>query len=564
MNEKKSKTLGATRAWRLAVLRERSIIIAILSACLAIALLLWQTHRAQTKLIESAALQQADQYSQSIAEVRTLYTSEVVARVAAHGIEVTHDYVSQDGAIPLPATFSKMLGEKVTGKGSGGYFRLYSDYPFPWRKNSGLRDKFQWEALFQLRQDPKEPFYRFEEVDGHPTLRYATADLMRASCVNCHNTHPDSPKTDWKEGDVRGVLEVAIPLGHATAQASSSFRGTFILLLGLSAIGLMGLVPIVVKLRRKVARALREAEQLGQYNLQEKLGEGGMGEVYRASHALLQRPTAVKVLRRNRSSKESSARFEREVQLTSQLTHPNTIAIYDYGHTLQGEFYYAMEYLDGVSLGRLLEKCGPLGEARVIHTLRQVCASLEEAHGIGLVHRDIKPENIMLCHRGGRYDVVKVLDFGLVKSVDSRHGISVTVDRRVTGTPLYFSPEAVNSPDKIDARSDLYQVGAVGYFLLTGGHVFEGDNVTQICFDHVSKPPEPPSVRLGDSISSDLETLILQCLAKSKDDRPESAASMIEALDRCKEAHNWSRRNAEDWWRAHGEELRMITSTQGE
>lgn len=548
----KSTTFSGTRAWWSAAVRDRSIVVAVVVNILAICLLLWQTHRSQTTLIESASLQQAEEFSASMAEVRTMYTSEVAARAGSQGIEVTHDYAVKDGAIPLPATFSKMLGERIADRGSGGYVKLYSDYPFPWRKDGGPTDAFQWEALIRLRENPDQPFSQIEELQGRSTLRYATADVMGESCVACHNSHPDSPKRDWNKGDVRGILEVGIPLDAAIAQANSSFRGIFIILLAFSTTGLLGVLAIVVRLRRKVAQARREAELLGQYKLEEKIGEGGMGEVYRASHAHLRRPTAVKLLRGDRASKQSIARFEREVQLTCQLTHPNTIAIYDFGHTPDGEFYYAMEYLDGLSLDRLVNEWGPLEEARVIHILRQVCASLEEAHRMGLVHRDIKPENIMLCQRGGRYDVVKVLDFGLVKQADSSHGVNVTAAHTITGTPLYMSPEQVNSPDQIDARSDLYQVGAVGYFLLTGTPVFEAESAMQICLAHTSTPPESPSARVGKTISRDLESLILQCLTKSKEERPDSGAEMIESLDGCEQAHGWSRQNAEQWWRLHG------------
>ena len=200
-----------------------------------------------------------------------------------------------------------------------------------------------------------------------------------------------------------------------------------------------------------------------------------MGIVYRAHHALLRRPTAVKLLPAGRAGESNLSRFEREVQLTSSLTHPNTVAIYDYGHTPDGIFYYAMEYLDGMDLEELVELDGAQDPARVVHVLRQVCGALAEAHGVGLVHRDIKPANILLCERGGIPDTAKVVDFGLVKQLStSGVGPGVSTVNNIMGTPLYLSPEAITSPEKVDARSDLYALGAVAYYLVTGKAVFEG------------------------------------------------------------------------------------------
>jgi eukaryotic-like serine/threonine-protein kinase len=247
-------------------------------------------------------------------------------------------------------------------------------------------------------------------------------------------------------------------------------------------------------------------------------------------------------------SDKTAARFEREVQLTSGLTHPNTVVIFDYGRTPEGIFYYAMEYLEGINLDDLVTRYGPLPEARVTYILRQVCGSLAEAHATGLVHRDVKPANIVLTCRGGLHDFVKVLDFGLVKTLDGQETVHRSSSNNLAGTPLYLSPEAVNHPDQIDARADVYAIGAVGYFLLTGSPVFQGASVMDICLKHVREAPQPPSARCGRPVSPVFEALLLRCLAKDPTDRPADAADLLRQLDVCPVEGDWTAEDAAAWW----------------
>jgi serine/threonine protein kinase len=250
----------------------------------------------------------------------------------------------------------------------------------------------------------------------------------------------------------------------------------------------------------------------------------------------------------DQTSDMAIARFEREVQLTSQLSHPNTIAVYDYGRTHEGVFYYAMELLDGLTLQALVDRFGPQPEGRVIKVLEQICGSLIEAHSAGLIHRDIKPANIMLCEHGGLYDFIKLLDFGLVKAVDDREQGKATTNAGLTGTPLYMPPEAIEQVHLVDRRSDLYAVGAVGYFLLTGTPVFTGRTILEICRQHVDDPVEAPSVRLGRGVSPDLESLLLRCLAKLQSDRPADAGQLLAELAACQIATPWTTADAAQWW----------------
>jgi serine/threonine protein kinase len=297
-------------------------------------------------------------------------------------------------------------------------------------------------------------------------------------------------------------------------------------------------------LQKEVQRAAR----LGQYTLEDKIGEGGMGAVYRARHAFLRRPTAVKLIRAGMANEGVLARFEREVQLTSQLTHPNTIAIYDYGRTPDGVFYYAMEYLPGLPLDRVILDDGPQPAARVVYLVEQVCASLSEAHRIGLVHRDIKPANVMLCERGGFYDVVKVLDFGLVKELGAEDDAGVTKVGHIVGTPHYIAPEGVSGTSSVGPAADVYAVGALAYSLLTGQHVFAGKSGAEIIGHHLHSKPQPPSEKLGRMLDPFLEGLILACLSKRPEDRPADAGALLEQLEQGWTGAAWTQRDAREWW----------------
>lgn len=308
---------------------------------------------------------------------------------------------------------------------------------------------------------------------------------------------------------------------------------------------------VIYRLRKEVS----DIQSLGQYRLERKLGEGAMGIVYQATHGMLKRPTAIKLLRPEITNAESLARFRREVQLTAKLTHPNTVTIYDYGRTPDGLFYYAMELLNGATLTQVVEASGAQPVERVVRILRDAALALDEAHGVGLIHRDIKPSNIMLARQGGVRDVTKVLDFGLVKNVRSIDDLDRTNTMSIKGTPHYLSPEAIQDPQSIDGRSDLYALGAVGYYLLSGRHVFDGNTIIEVCMHHLNTAPAPLTEVEGREIPSGLTELVFACLAKSKADRPDSAQALADALDRL-ETPRWTRADAEDWWDTHGSAIR--------
>jgi eukaryotic-like serine/threonine-protein kinase len=294
-----------------------------------------------------------------------------------------------------------------------------------------------------------------------------------------------------------------------------------------------------------------EARLLNQYRLGHRLGGGGMGEVFLAEHQMLKRPCAIKLIRSDLAGiHRVFARFEREVRATARLSHWNTIEIYDYGRNDDGSFYYVMEYLPGLSLAQLVERFGPMPAARVIYLMRQACDALREAHDSGLIHRDIKPANLMSAYRGGLYDVTKLLDFGLVKTLSEEDSVHLSQEGTVAGSPLYMAPEQVMQNQVPDRRTDIYGLGAVAYFTLTGRPPFLGDSAMAVLIAHARDPVIPPS-QLQPGIPADLERVVLQCLAKNPDDRYPDTPSLAEALAACAEAANWSPRHALDWWQSH-------------
>ncbi len=366
---------------------------------------------------------------------------------------------------------------------------------------------------------------------------------------------PSAPRRTWLIGSVPLALAVwhAYSLYARTKLHPDAYPASTMAMIAtvfaLSALIVTTLIShTIFGLRERV----RQAVQLGQYTLLEKIGEGGMGIVYRASHALLRRPTAIKLLPPDRAGEHNLRRFEREVQLTSLLTHPNTIAIYDYGRSAGGVLYYAMEYLEGVDLESLVALAGPQEPGRVVHLLSQVCGALEEAHRVGLIHRDIKPGNILACVRGGACDVAKVVDFGLVKELAGEPSVSSSALGQIVGTPLYMSPEAISRPGSLDATSDLYALAAVGYFLLTGEPPFVGRTVLEVCGHHLHTPVEPPSARLGRALPRELEQVLMRCLAKEPAQRLASAAELGASLRACRDVTPWNEELARAWWDAYG------------
>ncbi|MDF1745398.1 MAG: serine/threonine-protein kinase [Gimesia sp.] len=305
-----------------------------------------------------------------------------------------------------------------------------------------------------------------------------------------------------------------------------------------------------------------KARQFGQYRLLDKLGSGGMGEVFKAEHVLLKRPCAMKLIKPGIVADTTAiANFEKEVKATAKLTHWNTIEIYDYGHTEDGTFYYVMELLPGLSLDELVNLQGPLPPGRVVHLLRQVCGALQEAHEAGLIHRDIKPANIFAAQRGGIYDVAKLLDFGLVKEHSNDHASieNESSYASFSGTPHYMPPEQAVAYQEVDRRSDIYALGAVAYYLLTAQPPFSENNVIQLLAAHAKSEVVPPS-KVNEKVPADLERIILRCMEKQAADRFPDAISLADALNQCKCATAWTNKMAASWWH---ENWKASTRDQG-
>ncbi len=342
---------------------------------------------------------------------------------------------------------------------------------------------------------------------------------------------------------------VAVEVGAEEALAPlARLENAFFVLAAMIALAVFGLIVALLRIQR-MQQEVERARRVGNYELLEEIGQGGMARVYRARHRLLKRPTAVKIIELRVANDEMLSRFDREVRLASQLMHANTVEIYDYGRTPEGQPFYAMEYLDGLTLQQIVEAHGPLPAARVLRVLRGVAASLSEAHERGLIHRDIKPANVMLCRKGGEIDVVKVLDFGLIKDIREEGTRDLTRALKVLGTPAYMAPERIEKPSEATASVDIYAIGAVGYYLLTGRAPFDGDNDLALAFqvvhrEHAALPAtDDPRV-------AELHALIDSCLQKDPSMRPASARGLVIAIDAQRLRLPWSQLDARLWWDA--------------
>jgi len=309
----------------------------------------------------------------------------------------------------------------------------------------------------------------------------------------------------------------------------------------------------------KIGARLEHARDIGSYQLIELLGSGGMGEVWVAKHRLLARPAAIKLIRPevlggNEAGRMVVARrFEREAKATAALRSYHTISLYDFGVTQDGSFYYVMELLEGINLDELIKIHGPIPASRAVHLLRQVCHSLADAHDHGMIHRDIKPANIFVCRLGSEVDFIKVLDFGLVRTPKALDpgATELTVEGMAYGTPGYMAPEIVMGKTDLDGRTDLYGVGCVAYWLVTGQRVFSGETPMAEAFQHLQSKPIPPSERTQIAIPGPFEKVILACLEKDPANRPQSARELGALLAQSVPDGGWTQGMAEAWWRLH-------------
>lgn len=328
--------------------------------------------------------------------------------------------------------------------------------------------------------------------------------------------------------------------------ADTFFSSTMVMALFVL-VGTVG-VQTIGALRREAFVARR----LGQYRLKQKLGSGGMGEVYLAEHEMMKRPCAVKTIRPEKAGDpQVMARFEREVRATAKLSHWNSIDVFDYGRTADGTFYYVMEYLPGHNLGELVDMHGPLPAARIIYLMNQVCDALAEAHGQGLIHRDIKPANIFCAYRGGIFDVSKLLDFGLAKPMTDATDSNLTQAGSITGSPLYMSPEQSMGSDDVDSRSDIYSLGAVMYYMATGKPPFYDEKPIKVMVAHASEQPVPPRDHVPE-LPEELEEIILRCLEKQPEDRFQDVRTLREMLSQIPFHEPWTAELAADWWQNYG------------
>src|SRR5579883_1890852 len=352
-----------------------------------------------------------------------------------------------------------------------------------------------------------------------------------------------------------GVFSLRYIVPRLLTNAPSSPSATIVgFLLDLVAFSVMvGAALFALRRIRTLRRKGLANKHIAQYRLITLLGEGGMGEVYLAEHQMLKRPCAVKFIRPERTSDpQVLARFEREVRATARLSHWNTVEIFDYGRTDDGTFFYVMEYLPGLSFEEIIQTQGRQPAERVVHFLRQACQALREAHSVGLIHRDIKPANLFAAERGGVYDVVKVLDLGLVKEAATISSTRLTQEGGLSGTPLFMSPEQASGIEDIDGRSDIYSLGAVAYMLLSGRPPFERHSPMEVLFAHARDNVRPPSEFCAE-IPADLERIVLRCLAKKPEDRYQNMDDLEHALAQCTAADRWTQACALRRWKQNGQ-----------
>jgi serine/threonine-protein kinase len=363
-----------------------------------------------------------------------------------------------------------------------------------------------------------------------------------------------------------GLIAVSMnPIGMLIARSRGVYdfgAGSRAMLMHYPDFILAGVAVVISSVVNRLGQQVSKARELGSYQLRELLGKGGMGEVYRATHRMLARPAAIKLIRPemlgaadDETARLAVTRFRREAEAAANLRSQHTVELYDFGVTDDGTLYLVMEFLEGLDLETLVRKTGPLPPARVIHILRQVCESLEEAHTLGLVHRDIKPANIHLGRVGLKYDFVKVLDFGLVKEVASvplGDSMATVPGQMALGTPAYMAPEMALG-ETVDGRADIYALGCVAYFLLAGQPVFEADGVVQLIAKHLQSTVVPPSIRSGRSIPEGLEHVVMKCLGKKPADRPQSAAELAKMLEWIP-TEGWNQDRAREWWESNGEQ----------
>jgi len=369
------------------------------------------------------------------------------------------------------------------------------------------------------------------------------------------------PNTPWKSGAAALVSAAMVPGAHLFAAhiaGYAPFPWNRLASYSLFPLFVAGWIPFISTRLHEMQKELSRTQDLGGYRLERLLGRGGMGEVWRARHRLLRREAAVKLVIPDLLSRMGSGerqhmqlRFEQEAHAIATLSSPHTVSLYDFGVSDEGSLYYVMELLNGMDAERLVTHYGSQPAGRVISLIRQACESLEEAHDLGMVHRDVKPSNVFICRLGKRADFVKLLDFGLVKALQSPGQVRLTTQGETSGTPAFMAPEQVRSEFDVDARVDIYGLGCVAYYLLTGTLVFDASTPMAMAIAQVEQQPEPPSRRTEVPVPASLERVVMACLEKKPEHRPQSAAELAALLDKCTDVPPWTPADANRWWNLH-------------